>query len=239
MQRNIWIRNIAIVILLLPCLTFVAKFSGPALLRQYVELGIGNCQKIPIICLSPETEIINPVINKRYLAEALERKFPDMQLRIPKDFVVVKEHVTKIYYKKHPRKHRGATIYLLYEPPNFFVNLFPQAKKQGIENDYQFISRVMSAKISDINNLTDMFFVITKTIFTPNLGGQKNVKIVKFTINDKKGFITYNLSRKENYFDCNIANDQGDFFKIYIKDKTAMLDLDKVLAIISTLKKGG
>jgi len=42
------------------------------------------------------------------------------------------------------------------------------------------------------------------------------------------------LAKADNYFDCNIINNAGDFFKIYIKDKGASLDLDKVVAIIST-----
>ena len=58
-----------------------------------------------------------------------------------------------------------------------------------------------------------------------------------FTLSDKKGFINYNLSEKDSYFDCNVFNQQGYYFKIYIKDMGARLDLDKVLMFISTVNK--
>jgi len=76
-----------------------------------------------------------------------------------------------------------------------------------------------------------------KSLFTPDLGDEKNVKMVKFAIGNKKGFISYNLAPAGNYFDCNIINNRGDFFKVYIKDRAAVLDLKNVLAIISTLEK--
>jgi hypothetical protein len=74
-----------------------------------------------------------------------------------------------------------------------------------------------------------------KGIFTPDLGNQKDVKMAQFTVLDKRGFINYNLTGPDHYFDCNIFNTNQDFFKIYIKDKGASLDLDKVLTIISTV----
>jgi len=97
----------------------------------------------------------------------------------------------------------------------------------------------MFAKFNDIKTLTDAFFVIMKGIFIPNLGNQNNVKMIQLSIGDKRGFINYNLAKPENYFDCDIFNKNGDFFKVYIKDKGARLDLETVFAIISTLKKAG
>ena len=74
-----------------------------------------------------------------------------------------------------------------------------------------------------------------KSVFTPDIGDQKNVKIVKFKTADNKGFITYNFTASENYFDCDVIKDDDAFLKVYIKDKDRKLDLDKVIAIISTL----
>jgi hypothetical protein len=61
--------------------------------------------------------------------------------------------------------------------------------------------------------------------------------MIKFISNDKKGFLNYSIGETGNYFDCNLFNEAGDFFKVYIIDKSTTLDLDKVFAIISTVKK--
>jgi hypothetical protein len=95
----------------------------------------------------------------------------------------------------------------------------------------------MAARTRDIHNLTDTFFVIMKSIFTPNLGDENNLRIIPFVLGDKKGFITYNLAQTENYFDCDMIDSRGEYFKVYIKDKAAELDLEKVMTIISTVKK--
>ena len=235
MKKKILERYILTTAVLACAVVFVAKFGGPSLLRLYVESGIGNCQNNPILCAIPEKEIINPEIRKEYLAQMVYYDFPGMGIYLPKGFTVVKEKISRVYYKKKKRPHLEPVIYLLEEEAGFFVNLFPRAKKEGIKNDYEFISRVMYADIKNIKNLTDAFFVIMKSVFTPDLGGQKNIKMVKFTLGNAKGFINYNISNKENYFDGNIIDRQGNFFKIYIKDRRAILDLDKVLAIISTI----
>jgi len=60
-----------------------------------------------------------------------------------------------------------------------------------------------------------------KGIFTPDLGRQENVKMAQFKVASKRGFINYNLGQPDNYFDCNVFNEKGVFFKIYIKDKGA------------------
>lgn len=230
------LKSFSITIVFLLSLVFVIKFGGPATLRLYVQTAIGDCQKIPILCMSPEEKIINPSIDKEYILQLLPYEFPKIAIYIPKGFTVVQEKVTKVYYKKKKRQHGDAIVYLFHQEPNFFINLFPQSAKQGIKDDYEFMKRTMYAKLNEIKNLNDTFFVIVKSIFTPDLGDRKNVKMAQFIIAGKKGFINYNLAQTNNYFDCNIVNNNGDIFKIYIKDKTATLDLNKVLAIISTVK---
>ena len=75
-----------------------------------------------------------------------------------------------------------------------------------------------------------------KSVFTPDIGCQSTAKMIKFQFKDYKGFINYQLCRPDNYFDCNVFDVNGNFFKVYIKDVGAQLDLNKVFAIISTLK---
>ncbi len=231
------IQVIFIIVFLFLGLLFVIKFGGPPTLRLYVETGIGNCQKIPVLCISPEEKINYPAINQGYISTLIRQEFPGLTIHTPKDFTVVKEQIVKVYYKKGKRWESGSVIYLLCLNPNFFVNLFPDFTKNKIRNDHEFILHVMHANLNEINNLMDTFFVITKAIFTPDLGDQKNVRMVKFRSGDKRGFITYNQKASENYFDGNIIDQEGYFFKIYIKDKKAALDLDKVFAIIATIKR--
>jgi len=236
MKKNASSKFITITIVLLFGILFVVKFAGPSMLRLYIESGIGTCQKIPILCMAPEKEI-RTSINKGYIPELLPYKFPDMEIYLPRGFTVVQQGITKYYYKKYNYHHKGAVIYLLYKEPNFFINLFPESKKQGTINDYEFIKRTMYARVKSIKNLSDVFFVIMKSIFTPDLGNQNNVKMIEFKIDSKRGFINYNLTKPDYYFDCNVVDTRGSFFKIYIKDKGGSLDLDKVLAIISTANK--
>jgi hypothetical protein len=230
-------RYVSLTIIFSLAILFVAKFAGQSILRLYIEVGIGTCQQIPVLCMAPTQGIINPYLNKEYIAGLLPYRFPKIEISLPRGFTVVQETIKKVYYKKWKRRHAGAVIYFLHEEPDFFINLFPQLKKQGIVNDYEFIRHTMHAKISEVKDLNDAFFVIMKGIFTPDLGEQKNVKMAYVTIVDKRGFINYNLAKPDNYFDCNIINSKGDFFKIYIKDKGARLDLDKVFAIISTVDR--
>jgi hypothetical protein len=231
-------KYISIAVVFLFAILFVAKFAGPSILRLYIESGIGSCQKIPILCLAPEGEaIINPDINKEYMAELLPYKFPKMEIAVPRGFSVVQQRIKKVYYKRKKFKDSGAIVYVLSEPPGFFVNLFPQLKNQGVKDDYEFIKRTMYAKLKEIENPTDAFFAIMKGVFTPDLGNENKVIMTQFRISDKKGFINYNLTQPDNYFDCNVIDNEGGFFKIYIKDKGANLDLNKVMAIISTLNK--
>lgn len=218
-------------------LAFVIKFSGPAILRLYVQSGIGDCQKMPILCMAPKDLIINPRIDNEYLSQLLPYDdFPKVSISAPRGFTIVQERITKVYYKKKKRNDKGDIIYLLHQEPDFFINLFPQVKSDGIKDNYEFMKRIMYAKLIEIKNISDTFFVIMKGIFTPDLGEQKNVKMAEFIFSHKKGFINYNTIDASHYFDCNIIDSNGDIFKVYIKDKTASLDLDKVLAIISTVR---
>jgi hypothetical protein len=228
-------RIILITFLVIAGLLFVARFGGPKILRFYVETGVGNCRDIPVLCIAPQEEIVNPPIDEAYISSLLPYDFPGVHIHLPKGFTVIKQRITKVYYKKWRQRAKGATIYLLYEPEGFFVRLFPQLKKDSINNDYDFISRVMYARVNEINSIVDAFFVVMKGIFIPDLADQHNVKIIKFTSPTKKGFIGYNIGTKENYFDCNIIG-EGGYFKIYIKDKVKLLDLSKVAAIISTIE---
>lgn len=228
---------VSITLVLLLGILFVAKFGGPSILRLYIESGVGSCEKIPILCMQPDKEIIGLGVNKEYLTELRPYESPKMSVAIPRDFTVVQEMMKKVYYKKGKHQHTGNVIYLLHKEPKFFINLFPRLGKQGINDDYEFIKRTMFANSNAMKNLTDAFFVIMKGVFIPDLGDLKNVTMAEFLIADKYGFINYNLGGLENYFDCNIIDQQGNFFKIYIKDKGASLNLEKVLTIISTVNK--
>ena len=230
------LKYIYITPILILAILFVAKFGGAPILRLYLESGAGSCQKIPILCMAPEEEMIKLDINKEYFAELFTLKLTKMEIAVPSGFDVVQEAVKKVYYKKIKRQHSGAVIYVLYEPPGFFIDLFPRLKKQGITDNYKFLRRVMYARLWDTENLTDAFFVIIKGIFIPDLGSQDIVRMVQFQAADKRGFINYNLTKADNYFDCNVIDNEGGFFKIYIKDKAAVLNIDKVMAIVATAK---
>jgi hypothetical protein len=94
----------------------------------------------------------------------------------------------------------------------------------------------MFARMDRISGLTDAFFIIMKGIFTPDLGDQKNIKIIEFEQDSRRGFIAYNFTPQANYFDCDIIDRQGNFLKAYISDRSAKLSLDNMLGIISTFE---
>ena len=94
----------------------------------------------------------------------------------------------------------------------------------------------MNATFDKTENISDAFFIIMKSVFTPDIGNQKIAKMIRFKIEDKDGFINYTMTKPDNYFDCNILDTKGNFFKVYIKDIGGRLDLNKVFAIISTVK---
>jgi len=236
-EKEKFVKNLIILAILTLTVLFLLKFSRPTILRLYIETGIGTCQKIPVFCMAPSEQLINPHINKDYILQLIPYKTLKIKMYTPKGFAVVQERIKKVYYKSKKRTYGEPIMYLLFEEPNFFVTLFPQIQKQGVKDDYEFIRRTFYAKEKEVKTLTDVFFVIMKSIFVPNLGDEKNIKMAEFSISDKRGFINYNISGKDNYFDCNIFNKRGAFFKIYIKDKGAKLDLEKVLTIISTIRE--
>ncbi|EFK96076.1 hypothetical protein LDC_1894 [sediment metagenome] len=217
-------------------LVFAFEFGGPAILKSYIEIGIGRCEKLPILCKAPEEKWVDPALDMRALSNFVTYSLDEITIEVPRIFTVIKEHMRKAYYKKK-HKDKGDVIYLLYQKPGFFLNLFPKLKKKGLTDDYEFFNRTMSAQTFQIQNMTDTFFVIMKSIFVPNLGEQKNVRMIIFQSGDKKGFLNYSLGDTGNYFDCNVFNAQQDFFKIYIVDKSMTLDLNKVFTIISTVRK--
>jgi len=214
---------------------FVIKFAGPNLLRQYVSYGIGDCKTIPILCMQPEQKIFLPVIDKEYRDTLLSQTFPKFSIALPKEFTIIQELITRRYYKKRPASN-NAVIYLLYQEPGAFIKLYPEVQKQGIKNNLEFIRRLTGANLSKVNNITDAFFIIMKSIFTPDIGTQTIAKIIQFEIENKKGFITYTLAKPDNYFDCDVLDEKDNFFKVYIKDKGGRLDLNQVFTIISTIK---
>lgn len=235
-MKNKLKKRIYIAIVLFFGVLFVAKFSGAAILRLYLESGIGSCKEIPVFCITPNPKPVNQIINQEYNSGLVEYQLPQVQINVPKEFKVIKQNVTKMYYKKKQFKSKDSVMYLVYEPTGFFVGLFPQLKKQGINNDYEFISRIMNTKMNDVNNLLDAFFMVMKGIFIPDLGNQHNVDIVRFIGEKQKGFIGYNLNEKENYFNCDIIMEEG-YFKVYIKDSMKKLSLENVLSMISTIEK--
>lgn len=236
-MKNRFIRYASTAFFLFAGIFILVKFASPALLKLYLETGLGNCRKIPILCIKPDSEIINPPVNEAYLFGLPYCELHEIQICVPENFKVIKQKVTLKNYKNKAYKQDNSVIYLLFEKPKFFVNLFPEARKVNITDDYEFLSRIMNAHIDEVRNLTDGFFVIMKGVFTPDLGDQKTVKIVKLRTEKLKGFVSYNLIESGNYFDCNLIDNENNFFKVYIKDKEKQLDMDKVITLISTMKK--
>ncbi|MCX5697544.1 MAG: hypothetical protein NTU54_06235 [Candidatus Omnitrophica bacterium] len=236
MKRKL-LRNTLIIISLVPVVLFVAKFGGPSILKMYVRAGITQSHNQAIFSLAPEQAINKPEIENAYLSGLKHYRLPEIEISLPKDIRAVQGETTRTYYKKRPWRTGEAVAYILYEKPRFFMNLFPRLKKQGITSDQDFLSHTMSAKLDDIKTITDAFFVIMKGIFTPDLGDQKNLQMLSFSTSDKNGFISYNLNKSANYFDCNFFDHKGNFFKVYVKDITGSLDINKIFAIISTVKQ--
>lgn len=218
-------------------IAFVVAFAGPNILRQYVIYGIGDCKNIPILCIAPDKKIIRPApAQNDYSQELVPQSFPQMNILCPKGFTITQELIKRPYYKKHKWLDKGQIIYLLYQEPGEFLKLYPDVKKQGVKNNYEFMERLTSANLSKIENITDAFFVIMKSVFTPDLGDQKIVKMIRFQTQQFRGFLNYNLGVADSYYDCNILDAQDNFYKVYIKDNGNTLDLNKVFIIISTIK---
>jgi len=216
-------------------LVFIIKFAGPNILRQYISYGIGECKNIPILCMQPQEKVFSPEISPEYLATLFPQKFPKMSISAPKDFTLIQELIKKVYHKKR-HVNNQAVIYLLRQEPGAFIKLYPDVQKQGVRDNYEFIRRLMYANLKNAENITDAFFLIMKSVFTPDIGNQSTAKMIKFKIKDKLGYINYTMAKPNNYFDCNVLDKNDNFFKVYIKDIGARLDLNNVFAIISTLK---
>ena len=100
-MRQAAIKRISSIIAFLIGIDFVAKFAGPALLRTYVETGIGSCRKIPIFCMAPDDRIITPgPMDKDYTIELIPYRFPKMSISVPRGFRVVQEEIKRNYYKR-------------------------------------------------------------------------------------------------------------------------------------------
>lgn len=214
---------------------FVVKFAGHKILKQYISYGIGDCKNIPILCMQPQDYTFRPAINKEYLDTLIPQDFPKMSVSVPRGFALVQELIKKEYYKKRHANNK-AVIYLLFQEPGAFIKLYPDVQKEGIRDNTEFIRHLMRANLDQLNNLTDAFFVIMKSVFTPDIGNQSTAKMIKFELGGIKGFINYTMAKPDNYFDCNVLDEKGNFFKVYIKDAGSRLDLNNVFAIISTLK---
>jgi len=236
MRRNIT-RAISSFAIFIAAILFVAIFGGPNILKGYIKAGIGGCDKIPILCKSPVQEITIPKIEREFADTLIPYKFSRLSLSAPKGFSVIQELEKKPYYKKRMSSHKESFIYTFRQGPGYFIKLFPQVKNAGVSDNYAFIKRLNSSDINKVKNIIDAFFVILKSIFTPDIGDQNKVVMAYFSGGGKRGFISYNLFDKEYYFDCNLVDDNGDFFKVYIKDAEGALGLKEVLAIISTLRR--
>jgi len=228
-------KRVLLTLILCAAIIFVLKFGLPQLLRAYIATGIGDCVKIPILCMSPQDTTETFTVDKTYTQQLIPHKFPKTEISVPKGFRVVQELIAKPYYKKKKSRSVEPVIYVLHQPPGFFINLFPQVKNSGIKDNYEFMRSLMGASESKINSVNDAFFVILKSIFTPDLGDQRTVKMVQFKSNERNYFLNYNLTGPAYFFDCTILTKEGDFFKVYIKDKFKTLDLNKVFSIISTV----
>jgi hypothetical protein len=204
-------------------------------IQMYISSGIGDCQKIPILCRQPTEELQLPSIARRN-EDFIPQRFDRVSLSVPKGFAVVQETVQRPYYKKHKDKERGNTIYVLRQGPGYFPALFPQLVKEQVTTNYEFIRRIMHAQLGLVQDLTDAFFLIMKGIFIPDIGDQRQARMVSFTQLDKKGFLTYSQGQKQQFFDCNCVDAQDNFYKLYIKDASGKLALEDVLAVIATLR---
>jgi len=225
-------------ILFLLGILFVAKAAGASFLRLYVEVGVGSCKKIPVLCMKPTGQIQGLAIDEAFRNELIPYEFPGIHAMLPKGFRVVKEEIKKPYYKKEhlwPKKREEAA-YLVSKEKGFFISLFPEVIKEGITDNYAFYTRVLNSDINGIGSLADVFFVVMKSIFVPDLGYQPTAQIKAFSANGKRGFLLYNFSSAGNFFDCCIFDDQDNFFKVYIRDGNCLLDINKFYTIISTVR---
>lgn len=235
MASKRFVKYLTSAIALILCLAFVVKFGGPNILRQYISFGIGSCENIPILCMQPDKKTFFPEVNNEYRDTLVPQIFPKFSISAPKGFALIQELIKRRYYKKR-NKGDGSVIYLIYQEPQALIRLYPDVRKAGVKDNREFIRRMSYSNLSGVNTITDAFFVIMKSVFTPDVGNQGTVKMIKFELGDKAGYISYNLLKPENYFDCIVVDKQDNLFKLYIKDRGNRLDLNKLFTIISTLK---
>jgi hypothetical protein len=235
MASKRFVKYLTSAIALILCLAFVVKFGGPNILRQYISFGIGSCENIPILCMQPDKKTFFPEVNNEYRDTLVPQIFPKFSISAPKGVTLIQELIKRRYYKKR-NKGDGSVIYLIYQEPQALIRLYPDVRKAGVKDNREFIRRMSYSNLSGVNTITDAFFVIMKSVFTPDVGNQGTVKMIKFELGDKTGYINYNLAKPENYFDCIVVDKQDNLFKLYIKDRGNRLDLNKLFTIISTLK---
>lgn len=238
MRKKSFSRILKAAVLLL-FIILALKLSWPTMLRLYVRAGAGDCIRTPLFCMEPRQEITDFALDPEFTSQLRFYRFPKMEIFLPQGFKVTQERIKKDFYKKRGGANNKAQIYLLHEEKDFFINLYPRLRRLGVKDNYEFVKRLMYASENRINNLTDVFFLVMKGIFTPDIGDQSAAVMATFSIDRFKGFINYNLAKEGNYFDCNIINSDGGYFKAYIKDVNALLDLNKVLNIISTIRETG
>jgi hypothetical protein len=213
---------------------FIVWTAGPQLMKSYIRSGIGDCAKIPVLCKVPSVELGMPALNPEFKNSLLLQEFSHMAIFAPKGFGVTQETEKKLFYKKNKFKQADEAIYVLCKEEWFFANLFSPLTKIGTDTNYIFLGRVMEANLDKIRSLKDMFFVIMKSIFIPDLGPQETSNFARFSFAELKGFLSYNLTPQGNFFNADFVNPKGEYFKVYIRNKAGLLDVDKVLTIIST-----
>jgi hypothetical protein len=233
-KSNRLLNKIPAAIFLFILLFFAFSFAAPTILRRYLELGIGSCKKIPVLCLLPQQKYFNIVQNARQ--DFIPFNFDRLKVSVPKGFSVIQELDKRYFYKKKKYLNKGSVIYTLRQDPGYFVSLFRDTKKYGINNNYDFIRRVAFASQKNIKGLNDAFFVVMKGIFIPDLGKQDNVEIGYFELKDKKGFIAFNMQGEHSYFNLDLVDINDNYYKIYIRDEGRKLDLEDVFGIALSLR---
>ncbi len=235
-MANRLFKPLALLVVLGAAVLFIVRFGGPQLLTFYVRSGLGQEVHLPLFysSLSEEREV--PAVSEQVLSRLKPTRMEDVELGVPKEFVIVKGALKRSYYKKWPPKSAGSQIHLLTQQKNYFVQLNPQVAAQGVRDDYEFLRRVQDARLDRIRSVTDAFFVIMKGIFTPDLGDQTDVRMGTFILPGKRGFLTESHAAEGDFYDCNFFDDRDRYFKLYIKDPTRSLSRAGVLAIVSTVR---
>ncbi|MBU1124427.1 MAG: hypothetical protein KKC84_00190, partial [Candidatus Omnitrophica bacterium] len=206
-------------ILIVLSIAFVIYFAGASMIRLYIQIGIGSCEKIPILCKAPDDQTLPANLSGREVNDSfIPHSFPRLSIQIPRGFAINNETEKRPYYKNRRNQDKGSVIYVLRQEPGFFVHLYPTLKKQGIANNRDFVKNTMQARLNAIQNITSAFFVVMKSIFTPDIGDQHQALMKVFRFKEFVGYINYNISEDTHYFDCNLIDKDDDFFKVYIKD---------------------